>query len=71
MKESDKKEPTALMKWWDSLETGMKFSVCWLFMVFVALVVIGIIFPIAGIVMVAFLAAITTFGVIAYLMDEY
>jgi len=54
MKESKNNQPTMIdeiAEWWEFLDLGEKFAVIWLVLFAAALITLGILFPVVGLVL--------------------
>jgi hypothetical protein len=54
---------------WAETDLGVKIAFSWLALVFLGLVVVGILFPIAGLIMLGILALVGTCVAVGYLID--
>lgn len=54
---------------WAETDLGAKIAFSWLALVFVGLVVVGIIFPIAGLIMLGIVVLVGTIFAIGYLLE--
>jgi hypothetical protein len=70
MKDTTDNQPNAFAEWWDDLEPGEKFSTVWLSLVFIGLVIVGITFPVAGLIMLGLVVVMVTIGVLVYLWEN-
>jgi hypothetical protein len=71
MKETTNKKPISkeIAEAWADTELGAKIALTWLGIVFIVLIVVGIIFPIAGLIMLGIVVVLGTIGAISYLLD--
>ncbi len=70
MKENNK--PTVMdeiAEAWSEIEIGAKIALCWLGIVLISLIGVGIIFPIAGLIMLGVVVFLGTLFAIGYLLD--
>jgi Flp pilus assembly protein TadB len=69
MKDTTKKPIDEILEAWKDAPPGIKFSVCWIAMLVVGLITVGIIFPWVGLILLAIVVVLITVGVFIYL-DE-
>jgi hypothetical protein len=71
MKDTTDKTPIMdeIKEAWDDLDFGAKFSICWILMLVVGLIILGIIFPVVGFVLLGVVGILITIGAIGYLLD--
>lgn len=72
MKESTKRSPIIeeIIDWWEYLDTGERVAVVWLSLVALVLVVLGIIFPVFGLVALFVAGLIGTIVAIVHLINS-
>lgn len=66
------KEPTVIdeiAEAWKDAPLGVKFSICWLALLAIGLITVGIIFPMVGLGLLIIAAILITVGVFIYLDD--
>lgn len=70
MKESTKQSPIieAIVDWWDYLDTGERVAIVWLSLVALAVIALGITFPIFGIVILLLAGLVGTIVAIVHLV---
>lgn len=54
---------------WGDMDLGGRIAICWLVLVFIGLVTVGIVLPIAGLVMLGFVALFGTIFALVHLFE--